>query len=537
MAGGKLSARQRMINLMYLVFIAMMAMQMTKEVLTAFGNMKEKFSESNTIATESNKSLLENLILKGEEKPDEFLAASGKAQEVSKISNEFYSYLEGISNDVITIGGYEVEEKTGKYDYEKMADDDIFNESWFNGDSGLTSEGQEVVDKIEKYKEDIIKIISPKIGDTTLVEGDDAKYLKFIETFKRRFNIDDVYVKKAETTQNWLFANFHGFPAVAIYTKLAAMQNDVKVTETSLYNLFLGNTLTDAVTLKNYKAIVLADKSAFFSGEKFQGKVALGKYASVAPINLVVNKQEIDLGKDGAINENGSVNLNFNVGNKLGEQPIEGTFTFYEDGKPLEIPIVGNYIVVKKPNEAAIAADGMNVVYRGLANPLTVSVPGVSNSNVTVSAPGLRKVGNGKYTLNPNKGTKVIVKVNAKLEGGTQMNDKKEFRIKSLPQPIGKIAGKSSGSLNKRDITSSKVEAALSDFPYDLKVIVTRFVVNVAGKAPVRVNGQYLNPEAKAAVNSAKKGSMVTITDINVRVSGSTVKMKEPTPISIKLKN
>ena len=89
MAGGKLSARQRMINLMYLVFIAMMAMQMTKEVLTAFGNMKEKFSESNTIATESNKSLLDNLIEKGKEKPEEFLAASGKAQEVSKFLTNF----------------------------------------------------------------------------------------------------------------------------------------------------------------------------------------------------------------------------------------------------------------------------------------------------------------------------------------------------------------------------------------------------------------------------------------------------------------
>ena len=103
-----------------------------------------------------------------------------------------------------------------------------------------------------------------------------------------------------------------------------------------------------------------------------------------------------------------------------------------------------------------------------------------------------------------------------------------------MPKPIGNIAGISSGSLNKNDITSSKVIAEFSDFPYDLNVRVTGFVVNITGKAPIPVTGQYLSPEAKAAVNSSKKGSIVTITDIKTRLVGLTsVAMKEPTPISL----
>jgi gliding motility-associated protein GldM len=313
------------------------------------------------------------------------------------------------------------------------------------------------------------------------------------------------------------------------------MQNDVKVTEASLFNLFLGNTLTEAVTLKNYQAIVLAEKSAFFAGEKFQGKVVLGKYANVTPTKLVVQGKEINIAN--AIDVTGAATLDFNVGN-VGEKTLNGQFTFLEDGKPLEIPIVGNYVVVPKPNEASVAADKMNVVYRGLPNPLTISVPGVSNNDVTVSAAGLVKVGNGKYNLTPKTGSEVIVKVNAKLEGGTQINDSKVFRIKDLPKPIGNVAGISSGSLNKNDITSSKVIAEFRDFPYDLNVRVTGFVVNISGKAPVTVTGQYLSPEAKSAVNSSRKGSMITITDIKTRLEGLTsVSLKEPTPISVKLKN
>ena len=80
MAGGKVSARQKMINLMYLVFIAMMAMNMSKEVLRSFGLMEAKFAESNTIASDSNSKLLEDLVAKGEEKPKEFAFAASKSR-------------------------------------------------------------------------------------------------------------------------------------------------------------------------------------------------------------------------------------------------------------------------------------------------------------------------------------------------------------------------------------------------------------------------------------------------------------------------
>ena len=402
-------------------------------------------------------------------------------------------------------GQFEIDPETGKLPFEAMDKTDLFDK-WFTGDR-LSKAGAAVMARIEKYKSDVKDVL-----------GDDVKYKKALETFENRFNTDKVKRLKDGVTIDYLDYHFKGYPAIASYTKLTAMQNDVKVTEASMYNLFLGNTLTEAVTLKNYQAIVLADKSAFFAGEKFQGKVVLGKYANVTPTKLVVQGQEINISN--AIDSTGAATLDFNVGN-VGEKEINGQFTFLEDGKPLEIPIIGNYVVVPKPNEASVAADKMNVVYQGLPNPLTVSVPGVSNSDVTVSAPGLTKIGNGKYNLTPTTGTEVIVKVNAKLEGGTQINDQKVFRIKGLPKPIGNIAGISIRALNKNDITSSKVIAEFSDFPYDLNVRVTGFV-NITGKAPIPVTGQYLSPEAKSYCKFIKKGSIITITDIKTRLVGLT---------------
>lgn len=524
MAGGKVSARQKMINLMYLVFIAMMAMNMSKEVLSAFGLMEAKFAESNVTTTETNEALLNDLITKGDEKPEEFAVAANKAQQINTISEDFYNYIETLKVDLLKNGGYTIDPETGKLPFEAMDKTDILDEMWFTGDR-VTKAGAAVLARIEQYKSDVKDVL-----------GTDVKYKKAVERFEKRFSTEKVTNKDGKKI-DWLDYNYKGFPAIASYTKLTAMQNDVKVTEASMFNLFLGNTLTEAVSLKKYQAIVLAEKSAFFAGEKFQGKVVLGKYANVTPTKLVVQGQEINIAN--AIDSTGAATLDFNVGN-IGEKKINGQFTFLEDGKPLEIPIVGNYVVVPRPKEASVAADKMNVLYRGLENPMTISFAGVPDSNVKVSAPGLRSAsGQGKYIINPPSGSQnLIVNVTATLDDGTKVNSKKSFRIKNIPNPVGKIAGKSgSVKLNKRDVTTSRVLADFGDFVYDLNPTVSAFDLTVLGET-VTVSGNRLNPAAKALINNAPRRSLVIIDNIKVRVKGvSGVEIPPAAAITVKLTN
>ena len=528
MAGGKVSARQKMINLMYLVFIAMMAMNMSKEVLSAFGLMEAKFAESNSITTESNSSLLDDLVTKGEEKPEEFAFAAGKAQQVSRISDDFFKYIESQKNDLLKRGKYSVDIETGKLPFEKMDKTSLLDEKWFNGDL-LSKEGNIFMAAIETYKNDIKSVL-----------GDDVKYIKAISVFDERFNTEKVK-NKDNKEKLYLDYYFKGYPAIASYTKLTSMQNDVKITEASMYNLFLGNTLTDAVTLKNYKAIVLADKSAFFKGEKFQGKVVLGKYANVIPTKLSVNGQEIDLSK--AIDETGAARLEFNVGS-VGDQDIKGSFTFLEDGKPLEIPITGNYVVVPRPKEASIGADKMNVLYVDVKNPLSVSFAGVPDNKVSVSASGgakIKKSSNGKYSITPTtrKGGKINITASATLDTGEKVKSTKIFRVKGIPAPKGKISGKTGSiRLNKNSLLTSKVISSFGDdFLFDLKPSVYEFKVTISGQTPITVRGSRLNAKAKLAVTKAPKRSLVTITDIKVAVSGSKAEIPMADNIIVQLTN
>ena len=95
---------------------------------------------------------------------------------------------------------------------------------------------------------------------------------------------------------------------------------------------------------------------------------------------------------------------------KPGENPIKGEFHFRQDGELVTIPINSTYVVVPKPDRAVVSADKMNVVYRGVVNPMTISFAGVSDNKVVANATGLKKLSNGKYEMRPGSGREAAVR-------------------------------------------------------------------------------------------------------------------------------
>lgn len=496
MAGGKLTPRQKMINLMYLVFIAMLALNMSKEVLTAFGNFNDKFTESNKLTEEANSNLLSALNTKASDEPAKYAESAQKAKEVNKISKDFVAFLETVKAEVTE--GIEPDEN-GKLPFEAM-DKSTIDEKWFAGD-GYSPRGTEIVSKIDKYVADVKKVL-----------GADVKYGPFIKEIEKKFSTADITNREGVKVK-FLDYKTKGFPAVSTLTFLTAMQNDVKNTEAGAYNLFLGNALKQAASMKNFQAIVVLEKNAYFQGEAVKGKVVLGRYDA--------NTQPTSFKGPGKI-ENGQAVISMTAGG-VGEQNISGEFGFLEDGKEIPLKFEGKYVVVPRPNSANISADKMNVVYRGLPNPMTVSFAGIAEDKVTASAPGLTSVGKGKYNLNPGSGTEVTVTATGKLPDGKTVSDKKVFRIKNIPAPIGAIGGEMGvikGQKSRLEV--SQISAKLPDFLYDLNFQVTQFTFKVQGQPAVIVNGDRVNAQCKAAMARAGRGDQVTISDIKTKIVGVT---------------
>ncbi len=516
MASGKLSPRQKMINLMYLVLIAMLALNMSKEVLTAFGIMNDKFVENNQTSAQKNDEFLSKIAQKAKDEPQQYSVINSKAKNISKVSKDFYAYLETVKEQVEA--PYVEDKVDGVLPYESMDKGDHVDEKWFKGDK-MSDEGEKVVAAFDKYRNDMNGLL-----------GEGNKALKDI--LMSKFNTEPIKAKDG-ATKLWLDYNFKGFPSIASLAKLSAMQSDVKSLESEVLSRLLSGKQEEALSFSNYRAIVIPEKTAFFSGENFKGRVVLGRVDdSTKPNSVELNGEQVDKKNF----KDGGVVLDFPAG-AVGERDLKGKFVFLENGKPVEVAIESSYAVVPKPNSATISADKMNVVYRGIPNPMTISFAGISSDKVNASAPGLRKSGKG-YLMTPSKGREVSINVTGTLPDGSKVSDKKKFRIKDIPRPAAAVSGQAGAiKKSKNSLKSATVSAVLEDFVFDLKLKVNSFKFKVPGQPTIICNGRKLNARAQSALARAKRGDAVQIFGLKASVVGSPIKLKDASPCIIELSN
>ncbi|WP_447635022.1 type IX secretion system motor protein PorM/GldM [Flavobacterium microcysteis] len=511
MAGGKLTPRQKMINLMYLVFIAMLALNMSKEVLSAFGLMNEKFETANEAAKLTNEQMMQALDTKAAEAKGEFIVASETAHKVQAATKKFYDFIGTLKTE--TVKG--VEQENGKLPYESMDKGDNLDNSWFIGD-GYTKRGNEVMSAIETYK-----------GDMKNALGSEKKYSAILNQVNKSFDVSDVTTKDG-LKDKFLNYHFKGFPAIASLAKLSAWQSDVKKAESDVISAALGKAAVQAASYSNYQAIVVLEKNAYFQGENVKGKVVLGRYDE--------NTKPTSFQGPGKL-ENGQAVISLTAGG-VGEQSINGQFTFLEDGKTIPLKFEGKYVVVPRPNEATISADKMNVVYRGVVNPMTISFAGVSDNNVTVSAPGLTKAGRpGAYNMSPGAGREVVINVNGKLNDGKVVSSKKVFRIKSIPAPTGALRGRETGTIKgpKSNLEVQTVNAILEDFDFEVNLSVVGFNIKVPGQPTIVVSGNKMDARAKAAIQKAGRGDVVIISEIKTKLEGSSMMLAKTAPVAYEI--
>lgn len=527
MAGGQ-SPRQKMINLMYLVFIAMLALNMSKEVLSAFGLLNDKIEKANTETSARNSAFMEGLNTKASDEPAQYAAVYAKAQEIETVSNELDSYLTSLKSNAIQ----DLEDPT---DYEVMDKPDHYNNLFFTGDN-YKPEGEEFIAKMNQYRTEMMAILSDTAVAKKVAGVEDLK-----KSIERNFSTAPEINRDGKEVE-WLNYNYEGFPLIASLTKITQLQADVKTTKSEVLSKMLSGEQAAALSFSNYSTIMDVEKSAYYSGETFNGAILLGRTdASTVPqeVNLTLDGRELT--EDQYSVQGGRVVLNVGAGSP-GDHKIEGTLVYGEGGEKVEVPVKTGFATISKPNAAVIAADKMNVVYRGVVNPMTISIPGIPDNKVSASGAGLSKASGSKYNMTPGSGREVTITASGTLPDGQKISTNSVFRIKDIPRPTGAIRGETGNGgavrMQRQGLEISTVSAVLEDFDFDLNLQVTGFSFKVSGQPTIIVNGTRLNDGAKAALRRAKRGDVVQIIDINAKIAGNSgYKLKKISPIVIELTN
>ncbi|APA63806.1 MAG: gliding motility protein GldM [Maribacter dokdonensis] len=519
MAGGKQSPRQKMVNLMYLIFIAMLALNMSKEVLAAFGIMNEKLETSNEKTTASNNAFLESLGTKASEDAAKYDKLYQNAQQIKAMSQEYYDYLEGLKKGMME--GIE-----DPKDYARMDMSDYLDQKLFQGEN-LSEDGKKFMSNLTGYRDQVAAIVPAALKQSVIDR---------FQTGDENGKVE----KRDGTKQDWINYHYEGYPLVASLAKLTQLQADVKITEEAALKSMLAGELTEQVSLKNFATSLSATKSAYYAGEKYDGKIIISKTDnSSTPVRaeLTLDGRKLSEGSDYKL-EAGGVKMLIGSGS-AGDHEVKGTIYFKQDGEEIPVEVNNSFATISKPNAALIAADKMNVVYRGVANPMSISIPGIPNNKVRASAPGLKAVSGSKYVMTPGTGRNVTITASGTLPDGQSVSSKSEFRIKDIPRPEGSIS-KQTGSLKlpKRNVEIATIGAGLEDFDFDLNLAVSGFKFKVPGQPTVSVRGNKMNAKAKQALSRAKRGDVVQIFDIEAYITNNkSYKLKKVSPVVVEITN
>lgn len=530
MASAKDTPRQKMIGMMYLVLTALLALNVSKDTLDAFIVVNKGLENTNISFSEHNDQLYAAFDLAKSVDPLRVKSNWEKAQQVKKNSAGLVAYIDQLQKKLISATDGIPQQVADTLQMENIQSKDNYDTptNVMIGDSEDGSKGESRIlkDKLDGYKSLL----------TSFIAAPDRSKVKI--------DINTGKPAHAEDNENWEMYTFSHRPLVASLTVLTKIKNDVKNAEALTVDYLLkevdeGNLKFDTVAAK-----VIPQSNYVLLGEEYKADLF------IAAFNKTKNP-EIKVGDyNEATKTFSGTPENVNVERGLGKYAVKtsregitsysGTITMTSPkGKPMEFPFRSEYIVARPA--LTVSADNMNVVYIGLDNPISVSVPGIPNERlkVSVSNGSLRPNGNGKYMLRAQHEGKTDVSVTATMENGEQRNmGTMSFRAKPIPKPVAKV-GETAGDVT---MTAGKLSSAAGLIAnYDnFQFNVTCKVVSFDASYPV--NGTYMtrsfrtntfDQDLKTTFGRLKKNNKVYFE--NVYVLGPDQKIVKISGISVRI--
>lgn len=569
MAGGKETPRQKMIGMMYLVLTALLALNVSKEIINAFAKLDMKLMESNTIILNNRDALMgqfDAMMALPANKP---LVApwQKKAEEVMKMAYEMDKYInidckntlikevekkDYVSEDpknkgrFITVSPMEIQTKD---DYDAAT-------RLFGGEPGTPgfAKGAEIREKIMKYRDDLlIKVTDYNDGkksykfnpkNVTALEGEELdKQLK--AELEKNVYIEDrdkvqaifkmltipATLKDFETEVEWQLGMFDHAPIVAASALFTALSNDIRNAEVKAIEILLARVKVPTFNFNKIEPLAFAKSNYINMGDSLALSVMIAAYDSTE-IPTIKYGVDADAANESAWKEvKGKIRLD---GTQSGEHKVKGVIGVKEKGEIKWKPWEFAYEVGQPM--AVIANADLNVLYVGLDNKVEATASGYPKDKISLTGGAPISKSGEFYIVKPSAGQAgkmLTLSVSGKnSDGSSKSLGSKEFKVRRLPVPLVFVgtANNTSSTIKKTELARGTVTAAYdASVPLNAKFSVNGFTMVVAKdgvEKKMTSNSSQMTSEMKNIVNILKPGATVSFKD--VRISGPGGNMAGP---------
>lgn len=534
MASGKLSPRQKMIGMMYLVLTALLALNVSKEILNAFITVNEGLEETNLNFEAKNQEQYSAFIASYNENQEKVGPYWSKAQEVQKLSNEAVDYINEIKVQIIAgVEGKDPASLIGKNQFGEdtvyslrhvqVKDNYIYSTNLLVGsEPGSPTTGKysaiSLKNMLINYRDELKKLVP----DGSALET----------SLDETFSFED-RENASGKVENWAAYNFYGVPMAAAITILTKMETNIRNAESDVLKYLYSSVDASSFKFNKLEASVIPSSNYVLLGDTFRAEVFLAAFdttkspeillgESMDSTNYTIGGEQIDVDVE---HGKGYINIPTNA---------EGDFTYHgvinyktPSGTINHYPFKTTYQVAQP--STTIAPTKMNVFYIGVPNPVSISAPGVAADKVqaSISQGSITRSKDG-WVVNVSRPGTAKVSVSANMDGETKNMGSMEFRVKQIPDPIAEIGGRQSGAIRKAQLlATSGIVAKMENFDFEVRVLVNSytFMYQAANGllSEVPVNSNRFDA-IKGQLQNIPPNSMVFFDDIKVKMPDGTTR-------------
>ncbi len=506
-----------MINLMYVVLMAMLALNVSTEVLNGFSIVEESLSRTTGNSAKENQAIYEDFEAQMKANPQKVKTWYDRAQKVKQMSDSLYNLASELKLAIVQ----EADGKNGDPQNIRNKEDlEAANQVMLSISGGR---GQELRDAINSFRQRMLKMVT------------DKKQREIIAS-----NLTTEVPKNA-LGKNWQEYMFESMPAAAAVTLLSKLQSDVRYAEGEVLHTLVQNIDVKDIRVNALEAFVIPNSQTIVRGDKFSAHIVMAAVDTTQVPDIYIGNQKVTL-RD---------NLYERICGATGDFTLAGYLeTVNGNGDRIRRDFSQKYTVVDP--SATVSADLMNMLYAGYNNPISVSVPGVPLTKVqaTMTNGTLQAVGPGKYIARPAKiGQDATITVVSTNTGRPQQMGQYTFRVRKLPDPTPYIAMKDEhgnptrykgGGLAKSQLVASDaigaaIDDGILDIAFRVQSFETVFFDNMGNAVPMASDGASFSSRQKETFRRLARNRRFYISRVTVvGPDGLTRTLQNPMEIIVK---
>jgi gliding motility-associated protein GldM len=543
MAHGKETPRQKMIGMMYLVLMAMLALNVSKEVLDTFDVLDDGLKKTIETLDQTNAKVLSDFAAQYELNKSKVGPWQEKALKVKEDADKIVEFIQDKKIEILKFSkdleAFDEQSKNVNARDIKSKDNTEAPANIMVGDNNDRA-GRDLRLMMEDYRNYLVTQVVASESAGPIRKSIESALNTSSEPMREKHGGDKVDTE----THSWESEHFENLPLSGVLTIMTGLQINVRNAESEALKYLYAQISAGDVNFNKISATVIPNSNYIIKGNEYRAEVFLAASDTTADPKIFVTTDpnpydSVKVGESYEYKRREGLNyqeLDVPKGSGMGVFKMPGTALGMKNWGGI-IELTGPSGTIIKPfkkkflvaeGAVTVAPTKMNVFYLGVDNPVDVSVAGVQPDKIDISVTNARhEKRGGSYIIKPIRPGNAFVVVYATIDGERREMGRKEFRVKTVPNPVAMVNNQKGGAINQNILAAQLgVVAEMENFDFDLKFTITEFTVSAVVQGFVReftAKSNRFTPEQQNLIKSLSRGNNVYIQDIKaVGPDGST---------------